>query len=286
MRIADRDCCIHNLTTCLEADSMARRQLRQGRAMASALRDKKIVIFGASSGIGAAVARRFGSLGAEVVVHYNSNRAGAEGVVKDIVGGGGRASMLAGDVAKADAAGRLVDDAQRMLGRLDVVINNAGNMFGRTAIASASDRQYRDVVDLNIGGLFFACRRAAAILQDQGFGTIINTTSVAARSGGGDGAGLYGAAKGFVSTITRVLAKELAPHGARANAVAPGVIETEFHRRNSTPEQLAAAVRGIPMGRLGTAEDCVGAFEFLADETMSGYVTGQVIEVNGGQLMP
>jgi 3-oxoacyl-[acyl-carrier protein] reductase len=254
--------------------------------MASALKDKKIVIFGASSGIGAAVAERFGALGAEIVVHYNSNKAGAEAVASTIRGTGAKAHLLAGDVSLPQVADRLVEDAHRILGRLDVVINNAGNMFGRTAIAQASDEQYHKVVDLNIGGVFFASRRVAAILQQQKSGTMINTTSVAARTGGGDGAGLYGAAKGFVSTITRVLAKELAPHGVRVNAVAPGVIETDFHRKNSTPEQLAAAAKSIPMGRLGTARECVGAFEFLADETMSGYITGQVIEVNGGQLMP
>jgi 3-oxoacyl-[acyl-carrier protein] reductase len=254
--------------------------------MASALKNKKTVIFGASSGIGAAVARRFAALGSEIVVHYNGNKAGAEQVVRDIRDKGGIAHLLAGDVSQAEVAERLVSEAAEKLGRLDVVINNAGNMFGRTAIAKATDAQYHDVVNLNIGGVFFACRRAAAILQDQKSGTIINTTSVAARTGGGDGAGLYGAAKGFVSTITRVLAKELAPHGVRVNAVAPGVIETDFHRKNSTPEQLAAAIKGIPLGRLGTSEECVGAFEFLADDSMSGYITGQVIEVNGGQLMP
>ncbi len=254
--------------------------------MASALKNKKTVIFGASSGIGAAVARRFGGLGSDVIVHYNGNKEGAENVVRDIRANGGRAQLLAGDISQAEIAERLVNEAASMLGRLDIVINNAGNMFGRTAISKASDEQYRNVIDLNIGGVFFASRRAATIMQEQKAGTIINTTSVAARTGGGDGAGLYGAAKGFVSTITRVLAKELAPHGVRVNAVAPGVIETDFHRKNSTPEQLAAAVKGIPLGRLGTAEECVGAFEFLADESMSGYITGQVIEVNGGQLMP
>jgi 3-oxoacyl-[acyl-carrier protein] reductase len=254
--------------------------------MRPGLKDKKTAIFGASSGIGAAVARRFAACGAEVLVHCNSNRAGAEAVAEAIRAAGGKAHVIGGDVSDGRIAAQLVDEAAARLGRLDIVINNAGSMFGRTAIAQASDEQYRDVVDLNIGGVFFACRRAAAILQEQRSGTIINTTSVAARTGGGEGAGLYGSAKAFVSTLTRVLAKELAPFGVRVNAVAPGVIATAFHDKFSTPEQLAAAVRGIPLGRLGTSEDCVGAFEFLADETMSGYITGQVIEVNGGQLMP
>lgn len=254
--------------------------------MRPGLKNKKTVIFGASSGIGAAVARRFAECGANVLIHFNQNRAGAEALADEIRKSGGKASVIGGDVSDAKIAEGLVDQAAAKLGGLDIVINNAGSMFGRTAIAKATDEQFHDVVDLNIGGVFFACRRAAAILQDQRSGTIINTTSVAARTGGGDGAGLYGSAKAFVSTLTRVLAKELAPFGVRVNAVAPGVIATNFHEKYSTPEQLAAAVRGIPLGRLGTSEDCVGAFEFLADETMSGYITGQVIEVNGGQLMP
>lgn len=244
------------------------------------------MIFGASSGIGAAVARRFGALGVSVLVHYNANGAGAEAVVAAIRDAGGTADSIGGDIADPAVASHVIDEAQRRLGRLDIVINNAGTMFGRTPIADATDEQYRNVIDLNVGGVFFASRRAAKIMTEQKSGTIINTTSIAARTGGGDGAGLYGSAKAFVSTITRVLAKELAPHGVRVNAVAPGVIATNFHEVNSTPAQLAAAVKGIPMGRLGTPEDCVGAYQFLADDTLSGYITGQVIEVNGGQLMP
>lgn len=254
--------------------------------MSTDLAGKRCLIVGASSGIGAAVATRFGALGVDLVVHCNDNRDGAEAVAEAIRGAGGRAQVLQADVADAQFAAGIVDDAATRLGGLDILINNAGSMFGRTAIADATDEQYESVVSLNIGGVFFASRRAAQVMRAQRSGTIINTTSVAARSGGGDGAGLYGSAKGFVSTITRVLAKELAPVGVRVNAVAPGVIMTPFHERFSTPAQLEAAARGIPMGRLGTAEECVGAYEFLASSRMSGYITGQVIEVNGGQLMP
>jgi 3-oxoacyl-[acyl-carrier protein] reductase len=241
---------------------------------------------GASSGIGAAVAQRFGALGVKLVVHCNENRDGAEAVVAAIRAAGGSAELIQANVAEAEGAAHVIDDAAKVLGGLDILVNNAGSMFGRTSIADATDEQYDKVINLNIGGVFFASRRAAQIMRAQRSGTIINTTSVAARTGGGDGAGLYGSAKGFVSTITRVLAKELAPVGVRVNAVAPGVIMTAFHERYSTPAQLEASVRGIPLGRLGTAEECVGAYEFLASERMSGYITGQVIEVNGGQLMP
>ena len=110
--------------------------------------------------------------------------------------------------------------------------------------------------------------------------------SAAARNGGGPGASLYAASKGFVTTLTRGLAKELVKDRIRVNAVGPGLIQTPFHDRNTTPEQLKAAVAGIPMGRAGTPEDCVGAYLFLASDLLSGYMTGQVIEVNGGQVMP
>ena len=254
--------------------------------MASDLEGKRCLIIGASSGIGAAVAARFGEMGVRLVVHCNGNREGAEAVAAGIAAKGGTASVLQGDVSDGAVAGRMVDEAAARLGGLDILVNNAGSMFGRVAIADATDEQYRSVVDLNIGGVFFASRRAAALMRGARSGTIINTTSVAARSGGGEGAGLYGSAKAFVSTITRVLAKELAPSGVRVNAVAPGVIATPFHERFSTPAQLEAAARAIPLGRVGTPEECVGAYEFLASERMSGYITGQIIEVNGGQLMP
>jgi 3-oxoacyl-[acyl-carrier protein] reductase len=260
--------------------------IRKDFSVTNGLNGKAIVIIGSSSGIGAAVAKKFGALGANVIVHYNGNPEGAQDVVSSIQSAGGKAEMIRGDVSERAEAARVIEEAHAKLGRIDVLINNAGAMFGRTAIANSTDEQYDDVIDLNIGSVFFACRKVAKIMEAQRSGSIINTTSVAARNGGGGGAGLYGAAKGFVSTITRVLAKELAPFGVRANAVAPGVIMTPFHQRYSNAEQLEASRQTIPLGRIGTPEECVGAYQFLADESMSGYITGQVIEVNGGQIMP
>ena len=117
-------------------------------------------------------------------------------------------------------------------------------------------------------------------------GAIVNVSSIAARHGGGPGSVIYAAAKGFVATATRGWAKELVRDRIRVNAVSPGVIMTPFHERYSTPEQLAAMQTTIPMDRLGTPDECVGAFLYLASEALSGYVTGQIIEVNGGQYMP
>jgi 3-oxoacyl-[acyl-carrier protein] reductase len=117
-------------------------------------------------------------------------------------------------------------------------------------------------------------------------GSIINVTSIAARHGGGPGAVLYAAAKGFVSTMTRGHAKELVKDRIRVNAVAPGVIMTPFHERFSTPQMLEGFKATIPMNRIGMPDECAGAFLFLASEKMSGYMTGQILEVNGGQYMP
>jgi len=131
-----------------------------------------------------------------------------------------------------------------------------------------------------------ASQAAVPHLKKAGGGSIINTSSVAARNGGGPGSALYGGAKAFVSNVTRNMARELAPQGIRVNAVAPGVIMTPFHERYSSPELLEQMRRSIPMGRIGKAEDCVGAYLFLASPALSGYITGQTIEVNGGQIMP
>jgi len=247
---------------------------------------KSVLVTGGSSGIGAAVAQSFGAAGARVAVHYSRNQEGAQGVANTIRQAGGQAITLAGDMLDRRVPDQLVTQTVQAFGGLDILINNAGDMFGRRALEQASDEDFDRVIGLNIHAAFAICRAAAPVMRRAGHGNMINTTSIAARTGGSDGAGLYGAAKAFVSTMTRVFAREMAPHGVRVNGVAPGVILTDFHARNSTPEQLEGARRGIPMGRLGTADECVGAYLFLADDVLSGYLTGQIIEVNGGQLMP
>jgi len=247
---------------------------------------KRVLVTGGGSGIGAAVAQAFGAAGAQVAVHYSRNREGAEAVATAVRQAGGSAHTLGGDLLDREVAGSLVQQAVDTLGGLDILVNNAGDMFGRRPLEQASDEDFDRVVGLNIHAAFAVCRAAAPVMRQAGRGAMVNTTSIAARTGGGDGVGLYGAAKAFTSTMTRVFAREMAPHGIRVNGVAPGVILTDFHVRNSTPEQLEGARKSIPMGRTGTAEDCVGAYLFLADDLLSGYITGQVIEVNGGQLMP
>lgn len=249
------------------------------------LAGKAILITGASTGIGAALAKAFGAQGSKVVVHYNSSKGPAEAVAEAVKTAGGAAHLVQGDVSDPKTTARIVEEAAGAFGRLDGLINNAGLMLGRKAFTEMNDDHYDAVMDLNARSVFAACRTAIPHLQaSRGF--IINTTSIAARHGGGGGALLYAAAKGFVSTVTRGLAKELIGSGVRVNAVAPGVIDTPFHERYSNDAQMKAMLATIPQGRLGMADDCVGAYLFLASEMLSGYIVGQVIEVNGGQLMP
>jgi 3-oxoacyl-[acyl-carrier protein] reductase len=250
------------------------------------LEGKVFLVTGASTGIGAAVARALGRQRARVAVHYNRSEAEARAVAEEIAAAGAEAWTVGGDLSEPRTVAAVVAGTGERFGRLDGLVNNAGALVRRTPLEEATDELYDAVLDLNVRSVVAACRAAIPWLRRQGGGVIVNTSSIAARNGGGPGSGLYAASKAFVSNLTRGLAKELAGDAIRVNAVAPGVIATPFHERFSTPEQMAAMVATIPMGRAGTAEDCVGAYLFLASGALSGYVTGQVIEVNGGQLMP
>jgi 3-oxoacyl-[acyl-carrier protein] reductase len=250
------------------------------------LQGKAVLVTGASTGIGAAVARAFAAQGARVGLHYNASEEAAKAVAYEISAAGGEAVLIRADVSTGAGARSAVEQALAAFGRLDGLVNNAGGMVRRVPYADVSERDYDEIMDLNARSVVVASQAAVAPLKAAGGGFIINTTSVAARNGASGGAGLYGSSKAFVHNVTRGMAKELIPFGIRVNAVAPGVITTPFHERYSTEAQLQAQLATIPAGRLGVAEDCVGAYLFLACASLSGYVVGQVIEVNGGQLMP
>lgn len=250
------------------------------------LAGKVVLITGASTGIGAALARAFAAQGARVGVHYNASREAAEQLAARITEARGETFLVQGDVSETRTVERIVEQTTKHFGGLDGLINNAGLMLGRVSYADMTDAQYDAVMDLNGRSVVMASKAAIPHLRRRGGGFIINTSSIAARNGGSAGAGLYASSKAFVSNVTRGLAREVIGHNIRVNAVAPGFIDTAFHERYSTDQQRAAALSTIPQGRTGTPEDCVGAYLFLASQALSGYVVGQVIEVNGGQLMP
>jgi len=251
--------------------------------MTSDLKGKVVLITGASTGIGAAAAIAFAKAGSKLVVHYNESRDAAESVAAQIKALGATVMLAGGDVMREDDIKRIVAEAMASYGRIDVLINNAGGMLGRIKIEDYTAEHIGRVLALNVTQVALFMREVIPLMRGQKSGNVINVTSIAARNGGGGGAVLYAGAKGFVSTVTRGWAKEVVGDGICVNAVSPGVITTPFHDRYSTAEQLKAMQAMVPMNRLGSPDECAGTFLYLASDAASGYVTGQVIEVNGGQ---
>jgi len=251
----------------------------------SDLQGRVALVTGGATGIGGAISAAFGKQGMKIAVHYHAGSDAANRVAEVVRGTGGEVLLLQGDITQRDAADDLVRRTLAAFGGLDVLVNNAGGMVARRPVETIDDVFFDAVMDLNVRSLVHACRAGAEEMKRRGGGSIINVSSISARTGGSPGSSVYSGAKAFVATFTRALARELAPHQVRVNALSPGTIATAFHERHSTPEKLEATRKTIPMARLGTAEDCAGTALFLASNALSGYVTGQVIEVNGGQFM-
>jgi 3-oxoacyl-[acyl-carrier protein] reductase len=248
--------------------------------------DQVVLVTGASSGIGSAAAVGFAEAGARVALHYNQNKEGVEHTRDAVTTAGGQASVHQADLVRSESADALVDEVLERYGRIDVLVNNAGDLVKREAVVDVSDEEFHRIIDVNLTSVFAMSRRVVPVFHSQGGGAIVNVTSIAGRHGGGGGSVVYATSKGAVSTFTRGLAKELAPDGIRVNAISPGVIKTPFHDRHTGEEQMRTMLATIPMGRAGTPHECVGTILYLASPAMSSYVTGQIIEVNGGQLMP
>ncbi len=248
------------------------------------LTGKVALITGASSGIGAATASVFGGLGARVAIGYHRHADGAEHVRDEITAAGGHAICVQADVRQAQEIRGLVNATVRQLGTIDILVNNAGSLIERMKILDVTEERWDEIMDLNLKSAVLCSQAVAGSMIERKSGSIVNIVSIAGRNGGGPGAGAYATAKGGLITFTKSLAKELAPHGVRVNAVSPGVIDTPFHEVFSTPEMIRNFVAGIPLGRVGTSMECAQVIAFLASNAAS-YVVGETIEVNGGQLM-
>jgi len=237
-----------------------------------------IVITGAGRGIGLRVATGFADHGAKVIAH-----SGRKGTAEKF--SGTTITAFEADFTVKEEIENFIGAVQAKTNTIDVLINNAGTMHGRFPAGDLTDQQYDDLVMLNQTSVVMVCRGLLQKLRAAPNPTIINTISISAKTGGSPGSSIYSATKAFVSTYTKALARELAPDGIRANAISPGTIDTDFHERYSTKEKLAATSKSIPLQRLGTPQDCAPAFLFLASNELSGYITGQVLEINGGQLI-
>src|SRR5579872_1240718 len=244
------------------------------------LTGKVALITGASSGIGAATASLFAEMGARVAIGYHTNGDGAAQVQRRIGGSGGKAISIRADMRKSFEIQSMVKNATEQLGPIDILVNNAGSLLRRMTVMELDETTWNEIFNLNLTSAAICAKAVASSMIERRKGAIINVVSIAGRSGGGPGAGPYSAAKGGLITYTKSLAKELAPHGVRVNAVSPGVIDTPFHEAFSTPEMMRNFVASIPIGRVGTAMECANVIAFLASEAAS-YVVGETIEVNG-----
>ncbi len=248
------------------------------------LQGQVALITGASSGIGHATALAMAQEGARIAVNYHKNQAGAEAAVVAIRKAGGEAMALQADVTRAVEVAALVQAVRKLWGRVDVLVNNAGDLLARRTLADMTEEYWDQIMDLNLKSAFLCVKEVWQEMAARRSGCIINMTSIAGRNGGGPGAAAYGAAKGALLTYTKGLAKELAPHGVRVNGIAPGVIATPYHERHSPPDMFQKYISAIPMGRAGTSEEVADVAVFLASPA-ARYITGETIEVNGGMLM-
>jgi len=248
------------------------------------LSGKVALITGASSGIGAASAMVFADLGAHVAIGYYNNQAGAETVRDAIATEGGKALAIKADVRVSEEIEMLVRRTSEELGPIDILVNNAGSLIQRQSLPEMTAECWDEVMDLNLKSAMLCAREVAPLMIRQKSGAIINVASIAGRTGGGPGAAAYSTAKAGLITFTKSLAKELAPHSIRVNAVSPGVIDTPFHQIFSTPEMIKNFISTIPLGRIGKPIECATVIAFLASDA-SSYIVGETIEINGGQLM-
>ncbi|KGG27331.1 MULTISPECIES: 3-oxoacyl-[acyl-carrier-protein] reductase [unclassified Prochlorococcus] len=237
------------------------------------------LITGASRGIGRAVALALAEAGAEVVVNYSSSADAAEEVVKAITSNGGSAYAIKANVAEEDAVDQLIKTVLERSSSLDILINNAG-ITRDGLLMRMKTEDWQAVVNLNLTGVFLCTRAVARTMLKQKSGRIINITSVVGLMGNA-GQANYAAAKAGVVGLTKSTAKEFASRGITVNAVAPGFITTDMTKELDSEPILAA----IPLGSFGTPEQVAGAVRFLAADPAAAYITGQVLQVDGGMLM-
>jgi 3-oxoacyl-[acyl-carrier protein] reductase len=248
------------------------------------LTGKVALITGASSGIGAATAEVFADLGAKVAIGFHSNKKGALEVMARITAAGGTAVCVVADVSKTGEIGPMVSQVAAELGPIDILVNNAGSLVKRMPILELTENTWDQIMDLNLKSAVLCSQAVAPFMIQRKRGAIVNVVSIAAHNGGGPGAGPYAASKAALVSMTKSLAKELAPHGVRVNAISPGVIDTPFHEVFSTPAMIANFVQAIPLGRVGKSIECAKVIAFLASDAAS-YMVGETVEINGGQLM-
>ncbi|MEM8565919.1 MAG: SDR family NAD(P)-dependent oxidoreductase [Bacteroidota bacterium] len=249
------------------------------------LNNKIAIVTGATGGIGFEVAKRLGEDGYTVILNGIEDTAGAERV-KELTRAGITAEYYGFDVTKEVEVTSNITAIGEKYGRIDVLVNNAGGLGGRSRFEEMTTEFYRNVMALNLDSVFFASRAAIPFLKNGEHPSIINYTSNAGWNAGGPGAGIYGTSKAGVHAITRALAKDLAEYGIRVNAVSPGTIDTPFHAqiKSTKPEVFASWKNNILLGRLGEPQEVASVVSFLAGKDAS-FITAETIQIGGGQAL-
>lgn len=243
------------------------------------------IVTGATGGIGFQTAKRLGEDGFTVILNGINDETGAKRL-KQLTDAGLTAEYYGFDVTNETQVSENISKIGEKYGKIDVLVNNAGGLGGRSRFEVMTTEFYRKVMALNLDSVFFTSRAAIPFLKKGEHPTIINFTSNAAWNAGGPGAGIYGTSKAGVHTITRALAKDLAEYGIRVNAVSPGTIDTDFHKqiKSTKPEVFQSWAKNIMLGRLGQPEDVAAAISFLASEGAS-FITAETLQIGGGQAL-
>jgi len=255
------------------------------------LKGKKVLVTGSSSGIGRATAIQFARQGCFVGVHYFKTKTGGEKTLKE-VRKYGDGVLLHADVRDEKQVRRMVArfakapafDCASSRGGIDILVNNAGDLIDRQPFETATLDYHDDIYATNVRSIFLVTQAALPYLKKNS-GCIVNTGSVAGHHGGGAGSGIYAAAKAAVHVQTIAMAKEFGKYRIRVNTVVPGLIETRFHQRYSSPQRRAMVAKETPLSRNGTADDVAKAILFLASSDSAGFITGEYIAINGGLYM-
>jgi len=244
------------------------------------LTGKVAVVTGASKGIGAAIAKQLAADGARVVVNYASSREGADKVVREITGAGGDAIAVRGSVAQEGDVKTIFDEARKAYGKVDILVNNAG-VYAFSPLDQVTADEYRRQFDTNVLGLLLTTKAALAYFPGEG-GSVVNISSVVS-SLAPPAASVYASTKGAVDTITKTLAKELAPRKIRVNAINPGLVITEGTEAAGIvgSDFEKGVIASTPLGRTGRPEDIAPPVSFLASDD-ARWITGETIFVSGG----
>ena len=235
------------------------------------------IVTGASRGIGAAVAQRLAKDGFAVAINYASSSAEADALVAELTAAGAKAIAVKADVSKADEVRRMFDITEQQLGKVDVLVNNAG-VLKTLPLADTSDALYDQTFDINVRGTFNTLREAAARMNDGGRIVNFSSTTLALNM---PGYAIYNATKAAVEAFTHVFAKELRGRNITVNAVAPGPIATSLFLDGKTDEQIQNFAKMPPLQRLGQPDDIAAVVAFLAGAD-AGWVNGQILRANGG----